>query len=175
MLDRSDPVDADARKLLDQTFVRINALNASAASTASEPLGERADGPPAFVGPRTCAACHTPQYRWWQQTAHGRAYATLVGRHRELDLDCIACHVTGFGQRGGVRIGRLEELENVGCESCHGPGGAHADNPRAAKSMERAVPESLCVTGHDARHSPAFEHASWRARLLVRQHGGERR
>lgn len=170
-LDPGAPADASVRALLDQTFARIHTLNEAHTADAAELAAEerRARGAP-FVGSRTCAACHTRAYLWWQRSAHGRAYATLVGRRRELDLDCIGCHVTGFGEPHGARLGRLSELKDVGCESCHGAGGAHVEDPRS--TMRRAVAEDVCARCHDAAHSPQFDYARWHARLLTAEHGG---
>jgi hypothetical protein len=163
--------DPGVRTLLDQTFARIHALNASAPQ-ASTTDGSSTKGGVAFVGARTCAACHTSEYLWWQQTPHGRAYATLQGRGRALDLDCIACHVTGFGEPLGASLGNLSELTAVGCESCHGPGGRHADHPNGpSERMPKVVAEARCVRCHDAAHSPQFDYPSFRARLIGPGHG----
>jgi hypothetical protein len=95
-----------------------------------------------------------------------------VERGRELDLDCISCHVTGFGQPGGAALGRLDELKGVGCESCHGPGSRHVDNPQGRDSdIVRGVPEADCVGCHDSEHSQAFAYPRYRDALLVPGHG----
>ena len=167
---------ADVRRLIDQTYTQVNALNVASATRAGAPQETHEDMAEqiAFVGSRTCAACHTSAYLWWQRTAHAHAYRTLQRRGRELDLDCIACHVTGFEQLGGARIGRLEELADVGCESCHGPGSKHADDPRSRRGRSRReVSATICASCHDPAHSPGFDFATWRERLLVRGHGGE--
>lgn len=47
------------------------------------------------------------------------------------DDSCLPCHTTGFGQEGGYAIPdpenkkavkQAKKLQDVGCESCHGPG-----------------------------------------------------
>jgi hypothetical protein len=127
------------------------------------------------VGSRTCAACHTEAYHWWLGTRHARAYQSLQKRGRELDLDCIGCHVTGFDQPGGARIGQLSELKAVGCESCHGPGGAHVDNPQPPhRALSRATPEPVCLRCHDAEHSDDFRYLEKQALLRAPGHGAAR-
>jgi hypothetical protein len=173
VLDARAARDPDTRRLVDQVFVRINALNRSATTAAPAGDHESRTRPP-YVGARTCAACHTEAYFWWLQTPHARAYETLVARGRELDLDCIGCHVTGFEEPGGARIGRFDELKGVGCESCHGPGGAHVEGPRPPhRSLRRAVVESRCAACHDAAHSDDFNYAEKRDRLIAPGHGRE--
>jgi hypothetical protein len=172
-LDRDAAADAEVRALLDQLFTRVGALNRQAFG-AAEPPAPRA-GEPSYVGARTCAACHTAAYLWWQRTPHARAFDTLRARHRELDLDCIGCHVTGYEQPGGSSVGRLEELTGVGCESCHGPGSAHVNNPQQpGRAIRRAVTEATCTACHDREHSDRFEYTRARGALLTPAHGAAR-
>jgi hypothetical protein len=169
-LDATVQSDLEIRKLLDQLFARINARHAAPRGGSIE--AKRPAVAPAYVGARTCAACHTGAYLWWAQTRHASAFQTLIARGRQLDLDCIGCHVTGFEQPGGAVLGRLGELKGVGCESCHGPGGAHVDNPQAHRtSVHRMVPEAACVGCHDPSHSDAFVYAAKRAALIAPGHG----
>src|SRR6185312_9998287 len=65
---------------------------------------------------------------------HSHAYQTLVdAKHpslRQYDGECIVCHTVGFGYKSGFTDAiKTPHLENVGCESCHGPGSLHAKNP----------------------------------------------
>ena len=162
-LDERVPPDAETRALLTQSFARINAYNAEHAAT---PRPARADEA-RYMGSDTCAACHTEAYYWWRSTGHGRAFETLVARGREFDLDCISCHVTGFDQPGGSSIAQLEHLTGVGCESCHGAGSMHADNPRPPhRDIKRKVTEQSCRTCHDPEHSEGFSYQRARAKLL---------
>jgi hypothetical protein len=168
------PRDPEVRRLLDQLFSRINASNRALAVTSLAGDAPHSPGrePPAFMGARTCAACHTQAYFAWRETPHARAYQTLVTRGRELDLDCIGCHVTGFDRPRGAALGHLDELLGVGCESCHGPGEVHADNPRVRlRSVQRAVPEAECRRCHDPEHSDGFDYREKRQRLLAPGHG----
>ena len=37
----------------------------------------------------------------WDGTPHAHAYATLEKGFKEFNLDCVSCHVTGYGKPGG--------------------------------------------------------------------------
>lgn len=126
------------------------------------------------MGSAACASCHAPQTAWWRGHPHGHAYATLERRHKEYNLDCVSCHVTGYNQPGGSTVTQNlgGALVNVGCESCHGPGAAHVANPRGATpNVVRVVPETTCTGCHNEEHSDAFDYAVYRSRIVVPGHG----
>jgi hypothetical protein len=69
----------------------------------------------------------------WEGTRHSQAYKTLVDAkqpsNRQYDPECIVCHTVGFGYLSGFKSEKdTAKLENVGCESCHGPGSRHAND-----------------------------------------------
>jgi 2',3'-cyclic-nucleotide 2'-phosphodiesterase (5'-nucleotidase family) len=167
VLDESVPSDPQVKQLRDQLFARINAANAQRPSTPRAVPRGAAE----YVGSDTCAACHTQAFFWWRQTPHGRAFDSLIARGRQLDLDCIGCHVTGYDKPGGSTVARLDHFQGVGCESCHGPGSSHADNPQATRTIQRTVPEPICLSCHDADHSDAFRYTQAWASLRTRAHG----
>lgn len=99
-----------------------------------------------YVGSGACKKCHIKEHKSWAATKMGKAFETLKpGQAKEAkekfkldpnkdyskDATCVKCHVTGHGKPGGYAIpaeGNEQaakdsaKLENVGCESCHGPG-----------------------------------------------------
>ena len=102
---------------------------------------------PRYEGSKSCQKCHFQEYSSWQKTKMAQAFKSLkpkeaadskkkAGLDPEKDYSveakCVACHVTGYGKPGGYpEVGKewtAEEkaraplMENVGCESCHGPG-----------------------------------------------------
>ena len=87
------------------------------------------------MGTKACAECHEESNTVWRSSADAEAYATLekLDPPRNFDPECVSCHVVGwnpgkfFPYRGGY-LGptKTPELENVGCEDCHGPGQRHA-------------------------------------------------
>lgn len=80
-----------------------------------------AEGQPHYAGSDSCRSCHQQAYDWWKDTKHGRAYATLERVHKEFNLSCVGCHVTGYNRPGGSTVTHVDGLKDVGCENCHGP------------------------------------------------------
>jgi hypothetical protein len=149
---------------------RVNLHNRDAFATwAPEPP---APGQPAYMGSVMCGVCHEEEVRWWRSTPHGRAYATLVSRNKQFNLSCVGCHVTGYNRPGGSTVARVGALQDVGCESCHGPGGMHIGSPRgAAVNVRRSTEEGTCLGCHTPEHSDTFDYATYRQRLIVPGHG----
>ncbi len=91
-----------------------------------------------YVGAKKCQACHLQQFRSWQETKMAKSFELLKPgvaaeqkRAKKLDPDkdytkeaeCLACHTTGHGKRGGfVSLEKTPQLAGVQCETCHGPG-----------------------------------------------------
>ena len=167
-LDADVPRDPATRALLDGYNERVNEHNRTAFADLLPRPAER--GKPRYVGVHACQGCHGPEYEWWRTTPHGHAYATLTQVHREFNLSCVGCHVTGYNQPGGSTVTHNTGLVDVGCESCHGPGSAHADDP--AVLMERVdVPSSVCLGCHTPEHSDHFEYTEYRRQLIAPGHG----
>ncbi|MBN2108414.1 MAG: redoxin domain-containing protein, partial [Deltaproteobacteria bacterium] len=81
--------------------------------------------PRGYSGHERCQICHEKQHIQWSLTMHANAIASVRRKGREDDPSCVSCHVTGWGQQGGYRIedkATSRHLENVQCETCHGPG-----------------------------------------------------
>jgi hypothetical protein len=104
----------------------------------------------AYVGSAACKKCHGDVYKIWEQSPHARAYETLEKARnpslRQYDSECIGCHVTGWGYRGGFTDEvKTRPLVNNGCENCHGPGSEHirmemANDPSAPKLRDLMNP-----------------------------------
>ena len=98
-----------------------------------------------FIGSERCGDCHQEAYDIWKnKTGHAHAFDTLVKaenpRHRQFDGECVSCHTVGFQYHTGYfdppKGSTPKQIEkhnlkllHVGCESCHGPGSEHANNP----------------------------------------------
>jgi len=110
-----------------------------------------------FVGVEVCSTCHKSEREFWNLTQHSAAYATLSSAHKEFNLDCVSCHVTGYDRPGGSTVVHVEKLSNVQCEVCHGPGSRHVETPLDEKLI--AMPEqSLCAA---QCHHPPHVKADW--------------
>lgn len=138
-----------------------------------------------FVGSQKCANCHEKSYDIWRKSGHAKAWETLVRLDppRTFDPECISCHVTGWHptryfpyESGFLSQDRTPKLIDVGCESCHGPGGEHvaaemgsdvARQQRAAQAMivtkeEAETSEAhSCRNCHDLDNSPDFDFAKY--------------
>lgn len=110
-----------------------------------------------FMGDQYCLSCHEDQYASWKKTGHAQAYKTLVRNKRERDHTCLPCHSTGFGEVSGF----ADVLENVQCESCHGPRRGHPDEGRKFAP----VSEEKCLSCHNPAKSPNFNYASYLAKI----------
>ncbi len=168
-LGKAAPTDPEVSKLMQEHDKAVNQANRVAfADLEPPPLGPN---DVAYVGSAACSSCHQSAYSWWKSHAHGVAYLTLQQRHKEYNLDCVGCHVTGYQQPGGSTVTHNLDmaLVGVGCESCHGPGAAHAAKPDVG--VVRDTPESTCVVCHNAEHSDLFDYAEYLQRLVVPGHG----
>ena len=96
---------------------------------------------PSYTGATLCnGRCHDPWYQAWKDTPHAKTYELLKpGIRAEFkrrgglnpnadytkDPNCLRCHTTGYGQKGGFIPGKTPvnagepNLEQVGCEMCH--------------------------------------------------------
>jgi hypothetical protein len=169
-LGRKAPRDRDVEELMRKHDKVVNEANKLAFTDLKPPpLGP---DDIAYVGSAACSGCHQTAYAWWRNHSHGVAYLTLQQRNKEYNLDCVGCHVTGYEQPGGSTVTHNLDmaLVNVGCESCHGPGAAHAGDPEKVGSV-RDTPESTCVQCHSPEHSDLFDFDAYRKTLVVPGHG----
>ncbi|MEI9942352.1 MAG: multiheme c-type cytochrome [Pseudomonadota bacterium] len=143
------------QSLMDGYYLRVNDHNHEVFKDKL-PLPAPA-GQSHYVGVDVCSSCHKSEREFWNLTQHSAAYATLSSAHKEFNLDCVSCHVTGYDKPGGSTVVHVEKLSNVQCEVCHGPGSRHVDTPLDEKLI--ALPEqSLCAA--QCHHVPHVK-ADW--------------
>jgi cytochrome c551/c552 len=112
-----------------------------------------------FVGNKMCVGCHMPEKKAWEKDYHAKALESLKpgvkaeaktkgkldpNKDFTTDASCLACHATGYGKPAAAGA----VLDNVGCESCHGPGSKY----RSPKIMSKA----LYAKDRDAAHKAAM-------------------
>jgi hypothetical protein len=118
----------------------------------------------AFAGSKTCGSCHVDAKKVWSETTHAGALATLERDGHDRDPDCVGCHVVALDSTQGFRSrGETPDLADVGCESCHGPGLAHAMDPTNIRTMRDAT--RSCVSCHTPTTSPGFDFPSFWQRI----------
>ena len=127
-------------------------------------------GQASYVGVEKCLECHEDTKTFWEKDQHKVAWQTLVVDGKTFDLECVSCHVTGYGKPGGSILGALKNLKTVQCEACHGPGSAHSEEGDV-ELITREVPESHCVGCHNPKHSTGFNYERYKSRLMVPGHG----
>ncbi|HEY4220856.1 MAG TPA: multiheme c-type cytochrome, partial [Myxococcota bacterium] len=144
-LPRGFPEDGAAKRALAHYSDSIPSLVASCEANLTCPAPKPSE--PTYVGASTCMKCHAGPYKFWQaQTVtlpgkdraghsimrvegHVHAWETLTADGKDSDRECVGCHSVGFGSAAGAcKTGDVvaRGLAAVQCESCHGPGSAHA-------------------------------------------------
>ena len=137
-----------------------------------------------YVGSAACEKCHPISHEAVANGRHAKAIGLLksaaadhwrVPPHKRGVVglgkaECLRCHVTGFGQRGGFPAAvpadpLTHPMAGVGCEGCHGPGKAHVDDPKKPRAIAKlggtcnecnVLP--ICRQCHDDRNSPRFHY-----------------
>lgn len=111
-----------------------------------------------YSGNEFCVDCHRDEARTWEFTKHAGAFDSLVKHGDDHDPECVSCHVVGDGEPGGFLLNTgTTHMEDVGCESCHGPGGGHL----AEEFREEDEFEPICKTCHNEKHSLGFDYATF--------------
>ncbi len=120
-----------------------------------------------FTGASDCETCHADAYKVYAHTKHPNAYRTLKGAERQYDLDCINCHVVGFGKPGGVcRLDQVGALGGVQCESCHGMGALHAESGGGSPIPSAKPGYDTCYKCHDPENDTGFNRESYVSHYL---------
>ncbi len=81
----------------------------------------------------SCGNCHVGQQQDWVQTAHATAWNTLQANPNAQPA-CEVCHTVNSRGNQPLAVVGYESVKSAGyhdvqCESCHGPGYTHAQNP----------------------------------------------
>lgn len=143
---------------------------------ATDVVGQLADAlgdPPrgGYTGSDVCGDCHAEAYEIWKETLHHQGTHTLLEDLRGSadalsDPDCIRCHTTGFGWKGGWASTALPEglrremhdgLAGIGCEACHGPGARHVET-EAVEDIDLSS-SGTCLGCHDSENDAEFDFA----------------
>ena len=135
-----------------------------------ERMASALEPPVEFVGNEACVTCHEAETEQWHTTPHSHAQETLVREGKDHDPECQKCHTVGFGYRTGFVTPEITPgMWNVGCESCHGGGAAHIQNPEPGFGK---VTEDACLQCHFGENSPDFDYEEYRPRIVHVQTSG---
>ena len=142
-------------------YKEVNSRNKQAFADR-EPL-PAADGQAHYVGADACTDCHAEAREVWDKTTHAKGYETLQKEFKEYNLECVGCHVTGYGKPGGSTVTHNQSLLGVQCETCHGPGSRHIAAPDDPALIVHKPELSLCT--EQCHHPPHVEGFDAKAKL----------
>jgi hypothetical protein len=161
--------DAVSARML-SLYKQINEHNKTALADLLPPKPEKNQAH--FIGVEECTTCHEEERAFWDKTAHAHAYKTLVDGFKEYNLECVGCHVTGYGKSGGSTVTHNETLRSVQCEECHGPGSLHAKDPEKRGLIVRNPDPKGCVEAcHHPPHVEGFDAVAKMNLVLGPGHG----
>lgn len=150
-------VDEKVSRRLEAYYKRVNEHNRVAFADVKPPPVPA--GESGYVGVEQCTTCHAEERAFWDTTQHAKAYATLERDHKQFNLDCVSCHVTGYEKPGGSTVAHVAGLEAVQCETCHGPGSRHVADPNDKTLIRRTPDVGMCAS---ACHHPPHVPDDWR-------------
>jgi mono/diheme cytochrome c family protein len=157
-------------KDLEAYYKRLNEHNKLAFADRKAAPPEK--GKARYLGVDACSSCHEEERSVWDVTPHSRAYASLKTGFKEYNLDCVGCHVTGYGKAGGSTVTDNDKLRDVGCEECHGPGSLHADAPQKKGLIEAKPNLAMCAAScHHPPHVEGFDANVKVENILGKGHG----
>ncbi|MBW1710061.1 MAG: cytochrome c family protein [Deltaproteobacteria bacterium] len=130
---------------------------------------------PLYVGAIKCKGCHKKEYAAWMKEKHSKAMSALNAEEQK-NPKCLECHTTGYGKAAKPTA----KLENVQCESCHGPASLYKTtkimskkkykkDPKKAHQMAVAAgliepDEKACIQCHNDR-APTFKGFDFKATI----------
>ena len=133
--------------------------------------------PTAFVGysdaatqQTTCGNCHVLKQETWAKTGHAKAWSALQSSGH-ASASCDPCHAVSAYSFGGADSGGFfadtisahqKGYYDVQCESCHGPGAAHAAVPDETQPIAYFASRDAalgvgCGQCHSGSHDPFYE------------------
>jgi len=129
-----------------------------------------------YAGTGKCAECHVSQYEHWSGTPHAKAWENLEESGRIGESTCVPCHTTGYAVLEYINHEFVtEDLRNVGCEACHGPGITHVElhsgeltGDEGFNLIIKTPPESVCRVCHVPPQDEGWLYTSKRDRVYHR-------
>jgi len=172
-LETTLPTLPAAQKLLADYDQDVGLLNLAWARQHGKDCPAPSGNEAGYVGNQSCRTCHAGAFPVYESSKHHHGYETLVAGAKQYHLDCISCHVTGWEQPGGVcRVDKVQGREDIGCESCHGPGSQHVVLPKKTNILAKPG-EQQCIGCHNLENSPFFNFAAYLPKVLGPGHGAK--
>ena len=107
-----------------------------------------------YAGSDQCASCHGNKYGGYKTTMHSGVYSN-PGAVANFAPQCLT---VGYGQPTGfVDPSTNANLENVGCENCHGPAGWHKNSDHDVILPVVSLDPAICGTCHQGPLHPTYQ------------------
>lgn len=107
-----------------------------------------------YAGQGACSGCHGDKYTDYLTTKHSAAYSSPSASTNFA----LVCRTVGYGQPTGfVDATTTPNLENVGCENCHGPAGWHKNSDHSLILPAVSIDPSICGSCHQGSLHPTFK------------------
>lgn len=131
----------------------------TSAAPGTSAAADSLSAPGQYIGSAGCQSCHEKEYTQFQKhskKAHSRDRIELMASKLTADelQGCYQCHTTGYGKGGFTSYNATPHLADVGCESCHGPGKAHAEAGDPA--LIRVPTQEDCASCHTNSRMAGF-------------------
>ena len=108
-----------------------------------------------FVGSGACSGCHGVEYSSWVGTLHASAYGVIT--NGSVSTNELVYRTVGYGQPTGFTNGTsTPQLENVGCENCHGPAGWHKYSDHTLIRPALTIAAEVCGGCHSTTNRPTY-------------------
>jgi predicted CXXCH cytochrome family protein len=130
-----------------------------------------------------CGNCHVGAQAEWEDTQHADAWVSLE-ESGHAAASCEGCHtVSDRGNAATAQVGwdatRDTRYHDVQCESCHGAGQTHVENPQStnlplAPMSVGLNAETGCGECHSGTHHPFVEEWAASRHGQVQEHAAER-
>ena len=161
-LKKNMPNDRPTEEKIQKLSQEIRRLNSKLKQAKKSSNASEAQTFLTLIGHNACETCHEKQSDFWESTRHAKAYNTLLTKEKNLDTDCLPCHLTMEISNGKLETLSPEsilsypvELQSVGCETCHGNGKEHKKDPAQFK-LVRTPAIDICLTCHTEEHDDNF-------------------
>ncbi len=116
-----------------------------------------------LIGYSNCGSCHEQQRNFWLTTSHATSLTTLKNKGEAANTECLVCHVTQeprqfqkASENSIVLLNLPEQLQVVGCESCHGAGRLHMENPSEV-TLDKKISSNVCLNCHTEERDDNFD------------------
>ena len=108
-----------------------------------------------YIGSGACSGCHGDKYVTWVKTAHASAFGAIT--NESVQTNDLVFRTVGYHQPTGFTNSiSTPQLENVGCESCHGPAGWHKFSDHAIIRPAVTIASEVCGGCHSTTNRPTY-------------------